>query len=251
MVKVVCPQCNTIINTNFAETNGDSKWVMCPKCGNSFRYFRADTTLKGAIKNGIPWESRMEIGFWPAIFYTIQSALFSPKKMYGSMSIKDGLMGPLIFGLLIGSIGNMLSFFYDFLFSMLGFENSFGGAKLFFNSPVRYVYLLLLSPVLVIIELFISSFIAHVLLIMVRGNKNNFKATFKVFAYSQAAMIWSIVPFIGSTMGKLWMAVIQIIGLKMVHDISYKRIIIALIIPFVLIVTAFLLLLIFFGIIIT
>jgi hypothetical protein len=250
MVKVACPQCNNIININFAETNGDSLWVMCPKCGNSFRYLRADNALKDAIKNGIPWESRMEIGFWPAIFDTIKSAVFSPKKMYGSMSIKGGMMGPLIFGLLIGSIGNMLSFFYDFLFSMLGFEDSFGGAKIFFNSPVRYVYLLFLSPALVMIEIFISSFIAHVLLIMVRGNKNNYRATFKVFAYSQAAMIWSIVPFIGSTMGKLWMAVIQIIGLKMVHNISYKRIIIALIIPFVFIVTAFLLLLLFFGIII-
>lgn len=251
MIKVTCPQCNTIIHIDSGDTHGDSIWVMCPKCGNSFKYSIADEALDDKTQKAIPWENRMELGFWPALFYTIKSAILSPKKMYSSMSIKDEMIGAFVFALLVGSIGNMLAFFYDLILFTLGFGNSLGGTEIFSNSPATYAYLLILSPLIVISELILSSFIAHALLIMVRGNKNNFRATFKVFAYSQAAMIWSIVPFIGSTMGRLWMTIIQVIGIKTVHNISYKRIIIALAIPFVLIATGFLLLLVFFGIIIT
>lgn len=251
MAKVNCPQCNYSVNVNLEETNDDPIWIMCPKCGNSFRYLRPDEGIKSEPRYGTPWERRMELGLWQGILHTVKSTMFSPKKMYGSMPVKGGLMEPLTFGLLIGSIGSMLSFFYDFLFSVFGFENSLGGIGILFNSPVSYLYFIFLSPLLVIIELFLSSFIAHLLLIIARGGKNKFEATFRVFAYSQAAMICSIVPFIGSAVAKLWMTVIQIIGLKEAHGISYTRIIIALMIPFLLIVIAFGLLLFFLKIIIT
>lgn len=251
MAKVSCPQCNYSVNVNLKETNDNALWVMCPTCGNSFRYLIPDEDIKSEPRYGTPWERLMEIGLWQGIFHTIKSTMFSPKKMYSTMPVKGGLMEPLTFGLLIGSIGSMLSFFYDFLFSIFGFENFLEGIGIVFNSPVRYLYFIFLSPLLVILELFISSFIAHLLLIITRGGKNKFEATFRVFAYSQGAMIWSIVPFIGSTVAKVWMTVIQIIGLKEAHEISYTRIIIALIIPFLLIVIAFSVVLFFLKIILT
>lgn len=251
MAKVNCPQCNYSVNVDLEQTNDDPIWIMCPTCGNSFKYSRPDKDIKSEQRYGTPWERRMELGLWQGIFHTVKSTMFSPKKMYSAMPVKGGLMEPLTFGLLIGSIGSMLSFFYDFLFSTFGFKNSLEGIGILFNSPVNYLYFIFLSPLLVIIELFLSSFIAHLLLVIMRGNKNKFEATFRVFAYSQAAMICCIIPFIGSTVAKLWMTVVQITGLKEAHGISYTRIIIALMIPFLFIVIAFGLLLFFLKIIIT
>ena len=69
---------------------------------------------------------------------------------------------------------------------------------------------------------------------MVRGGRKGFEATFRVVAYSQATRVWSIIPFIGSPIGWVWRTVVQIIGLKEVHQISYVRIIVAFLIPLAL-----------------
>ncbi|MEA3359242.1 MAG: hypothetical protein U9R17_07550, partial [Thermodesulfobacteriota bacterium] len=124
MAKVNCPQCNYSVNINLEQTNDDPIWIMCPKCGNSFRYLKPDEDIKSEQRYGTPWEKRMELGLWQGIFHTVKSTMFSPKKMYSAMPVKGGLMEPLTFALLIGSIGSMLSFFYDFLFSIFGIKNS-------------------------------------------------------------------------------------------------------------------------------
>lgn len=72
------------------------------------------------------------------------------------------------------------------------------------------------------------------LLLLVRGAKNGFEATFRVVAYSQATRLWSTIPFIGSPIGWIWRAIVQIIGLKEAHEISYVRIVVAFLIPLAL-----------------
>jgi hypothetical protein len=69
---------------------------------------------------------------------------------------------------------------------------------------------------------------------MVRGGRKGFEVTFRVVAYSQATRVWSIIPFIGSPIGWVWRTVVQIIGLKEVHQISYVRITVAFLIPLAL-----------------
>ena len=50
-------------------------------------------------------------------------------------------------------------------------------------------------------------------------------------AYSQATRIWSIVPLIGSPIGWVWRSIVQIIGLREIHETSYFRVILAFVIP--------------------
>ena len=74
----------------------------------------------------------------------------------------------------------------------------------------------------------------HLLLCLVKGNTHGFEATFRVIAYSQAAQVWGIIPVVGSFIGWFWRAVIQVIGLKETHQISYGKIFFAFLIPFIL-----------------
>jgi hypothetical protein len=68
---------------------------------------------------------------------------------------------------------------------------------------------------------------------MVRGADNGFEATFRVVAYSQAAQVLGIIPFVGGWIGWIWQLIIQIIGFREIHETSYLRVILAFVIPLV------------------
>ena len=82
------------------------------------------------------------------------------------------------------------------------------------------------------------------------GGKNGFEATFRVISYSQAIQVVGVIPFIGGLLGGLWVLVVQVIGIREIHETSYLRVIVAFLIPLALIfliVMAGVLLFIVFG----
>jgi len=79
---------------------------------------------------------------------------------------------------------------------------------------------------------------------VVKGANNGFEASFRVTAYSQAALLWGLIPFAGGFIGGIWSLVVQIIGFREAHEISYLKVIIALLLalafPVVLLVVVLL-----------
>ncbi len=173
----------------------------------------------------------MQVGVWAGIKQTIKSVIFSPRGMFSAMAVSGGWREPLAFGLLVGSISTMFAFFWEFVTATSGLLNpSWGGVRVV-SSPLIFLSLIFLSPLLVAINLLVSSVFMHILLVLVRGGKNGFEATLRVVAYSQATKLWSILPFIGSLIGLVWRIIVQIIGLKEAHEIGYWRIFLAFLIP--------------------
>jgi hypothetical protein len=56
-----------------------------------------------------------------------------------------------------------------------------------------------------------------------------------VVSYSQAAQIWALIPVLGGLVAGIWQLIVQIIGLREIHETSYLRVIIAFMIPVALI----------------
>ncbi|MEJ2726666.1 MAG: hypothetical protein P8175_18935, partial [Deltaproteobacteria bacterium] len=56
--------------------------------------------------------------------------------------------------------------------------------------------------------------------------------TFRVAAYSQAAQLWGLIPFVGGFVGGIWFLAVQIIGLREVHEVSYLKVILSLLFTF-------------------
>ena len=231
MVQITCPQCNYSKNIPLERIPLGIRWVSCPNCRNRFEYLKKEEDVKTEKRHPTPWERDFQLGPWRGVKQTIKSVIFSPKKMFSTMPVRYGFREPLAFGLLIGSISSMFGFFWEFMIATSGFIKPFGVISVSFSSPIIFLSLIFLSPLLVIIDLFISSFIIHILLLLVRGGKNRFEATFRVVAYSQATRILSILPFIGSPIGWIWRSIVQVIGLKEAHETSYLRIIVAFSIP--------------------
>ena len=235
MIKITCPHCNYSKITPLKKIPSGIHWARCPQCGNRFEFQKTQGVEKSEKCRATPWESRLQFGIWKGIRETIISVNFSPKRMFSTMTVRGGLTEPLAFGLLIGALGSMFGFFWKFMTATSGVLEPLRGILTSINSPLFFIILSVLSPLLVTANLFISSFIIHLLLVLVSGSKNGFEATFRVVAYSQAAKIWSVIPFIGGPLGWIWKAVVQIIGLKEAHGITYARIVVAISVPFILV----------------
>ena len=231
MVEITCPQCNYTKSIPLEKIPPGARWIKCPQCGNRFEYLKKEEERETEKRSATPWERHLELGLWKGIKQTIKSVLFSPKHMFSAMPVKDGWREPLAFGLLVGSISSMCAFFWEFLMANSGLLKPFGGVSISLSLPIIFLIFIFLSPLLVSISIFISSLIIHFLLLLVRAGNNRFEATLRVMAYSQATRIWSIVPLIGSPIGWVWRSIVQIIGLREIHETSYFRVILAFVIP--------------------
>jgi hypothetical protein len=147
----------------------------------------------------------------------------------------------MAFGLLFGSLGSMFGFFWKFLIAtsgilgiegILGIGDSIGAAGLGPFAPAAlFVAAMALVPLFVMAGMFIHAAILHLLLLLVRGGNSGFQGTFRVIAYSQAAQVWGVIPFVGGWIGGVWQLIVQAIGLREIHETSYVRIFLAFLIP--------------------
>ena len=187
------------------------------------------------VRKAPPWEDRSGPGTWQGIYQTFKAVLFSPERLFGTMTVKGGIREPLAFGLLFGSVGTMLGFFWNFLIMSASLTDIGYGLFGEFTLSLIFLGIIIISPIFVIIKIFISSWILHLSLLTVRGGKNGFEASFRVISYSQATQVLDFVPLIGGFIGFLWILIVQIIGLREIHETSYLRVIIAFLIPLALI----------------
>lgn len=140
------------------------------------------------------------------------------------MERKEGLKEPLAFGLLFGSIGNMLAIFWQFL---AAYQKILSLSEGFLNQGflnLAFIGLLVVTPLFVVLDIFITGGIIHLLLIILRADKGGFEGSFRVIAYSQAAKLFSFIPFLGELAGWLWNLIIVIIGIRNTHGASYSKI---------------------------
>jgi len=251
-VELVCPFCGFSKKTSEQMIPDRARWAICPRCRRKFEISvprrepgstAGDIPRNGGLheigqgsemgseRKGAPWENRSGIGFVGGISRTLKEVLFSPAAFFRGLTFREGLGEPLAFGLLAGAVGNMFGLFWPVMMVSGGFF-PFGGAVLGQLSPgLIFLILVVAVPVCVTLSMLIYSGILHLLLLMVRGGKNGFEATFRVVAYSQAAQVWELVPVVGSWIGGVWRIVVQVVGLREMHGVSYLRIIVAFLLP--------------------
>ncbi len=243
MVELTCPNCRFSAKISDDKIPTGAKWVNCPRCRHRFELLPGTTTMHF---NQVPystdpkpftgrmlsaWENRQEWGLLQGMYNTFIAVLFSPEKFFRRMTFRAGLKEPFAFGLLFGSIGSMFEFFWQFL--LASGKSPFYVQRLLEHFPLNLLFfgLLILSPLIVTIMMFISGGIVHLCLLAVRGGKNGFEGTFRVIAFSQATNFLGIIPFLGGLIGSVWQLVVLIMGLREIHEISYLRVFLAVLLP--------------------
>src|SRR3989440_8791732 len=187
-----------------------------------------------APRGGLPWDARATKGLFSAFIETLQMVLTRPTEAFTAMSREGGLGGPLLYAVIGGSFGTVFAFIYNFAFRSLNmfpsrhnaFENMIGGVGL--------IFLLIFSPLLVVIGTFIGSAILHLCLMIVGVAKQAYETTFRVVCYGGGSVNpLLVIPFCGGLIVLIWKIVLYTIGLSRAHETDTGRALIAVLLPLI------------------
>ncbi len=188
----------------------------------------------GGERARTPWEDRETLGFFGGLLKTLNESLFHPSEFFKKMTVTGGLTDPLLYALIVGMVGMMSSYFWQIVLKstmqdmLPGMQVS---AEQHMIQNIGMAVLAFLSPFLIIIGLFIAAGILHLCLMMVKGARSGFEATFRVVAYGYSANIFLLIPFCGGLLYGVWAVILYIIGLKEAHETSGGRAAVAVFLP--------------------
>ena len=237
-VDISCPKCGYSKQLAEDRIPPGVRWATCPRCKERFDFTLGWTGAKRRGRIPPPWERRAETGLRDGIYQTAKQATFSPRAFFRHTAVEGGLRDPLAFGILFGSIGLMLELFWQLLAGegslseiQMDLVADYGTSLVFLGSAI-------LCPLAATAMICVTSLLVHLLLSVVGGGKNGFEATFRAVCYSQATQFWAVIPYVGGFVATFWLVVVQLIGIREMHGVSYARVVIAFLIPAVVVVAA-------------
>jgi hypothetical protein len=191
------------------------------------------TSETAATRSGLPWEHRQERGFANAFIETLAMVLTKPDQAFRTMKTEGGLAEPLIYALIGGCVGGIVSLLLSLGLQSMGL---FAGQRDTFAAlagiGVGSIALIVLVPVFIVIVLFIGAAIVHLCLMIVGGANKSFETTFRVLAFSHGSTgPLQIIPVCGGLIAGVWALIVNCIGLARAHETSTGRATLAVLLP--------------------
>lgn len=185
---------------------------------------------------GLPWD-RARTG--SALIETAKGLITAPARAYAEMREKGDYVSPILFALILGTLGVIVGQIWQLLFgaSMLqllppDMQGPF--AESMAPNVVGVVISIALAPLVIPIVLFILSGIFHLFLTLVGGTKDStagFEGTVRAVAYASVSNLAQVIPIAGGVIGGFWAIVLYIIGLAQVHHTTTGKAALAVLLP--------------------
>ncbi|MFN2507877.1 MAG: YIP1 family protein [Chthoniobacterales bacterium] len=243
-------QTGEFIGTDLGWTEGMTSWR--PSC-SELESFRTETpppptaaappvgsTLATAPapapdRAGLPWDNRETSGFLNALFETIAMVLTRPSEAFRVMKRDGGFADPLLYVLILGMLGAVVSFGFSAMMQSLGFMGSReDGMAALLGLGFSSIFVLVLMPVILIVGTFIGAAITHVCLMILGGANQSYETTLRVLSYSSgSASVFQLVPLCGGVIAGVWSIVLNCIGLSRAHETDTWRAVVAVLLPMV------------------
>jgi hypothetical protein len=187
--------------------------------------------------SGLPWENRQQIGLVKAWLDTVSLLIAKPGDAFAMMRPEGGLMDPLLFGLIGGCAGSVVSILFQGLMqSIPGFHS--GNDLSHFFGLGHWAFIIIyavISPFLVVMGLFIGGAILHVCLMLVGGANRSFETTFRVVCFAGgAANLFSMIPMCGGFIAGIYQIVLNCIGLTRAHPTTTGKALMAIFLPLII-----------------
>jgi hypothetical protein len=184
-------------------------------------------------RTGLPWDEREQKGWFNAFIETLQMVLTRPDFAFRAMKVEGGLGGPIIYALIGGCAGGLVSFLFSLGLQSLGL--SFGrrnSLTMLTGMGVGSAVFIVLLPVLIVLGLFIGGAIVHLCLMIVGGANKTFETTLRVLAFTQGSTgPLQMVPICGGIIAAVWALVLNCIGLARAHETETGRAVLAIFLP--------------------
>jgi hypothetical protein len=189
-----------------------------------------------SARDGLPWERRQECGFVNAFIETMAMVLTRPAEAFSVMKREGSFGEPLIYALIGGCVGGIVSFLFSLGFQSLGLftDRHNNGLAAMAGMGIGSAMIILL-PLFIVIFLFIWSALAHLCLIIFGGANQPFETTFRVFAFTQgSAGPLQIIPLCGGLISLVWAIVCNCIGLARAQETDTGRAVLAVFSPLII-----------------
>jgi hypothetical protein len=208
----------------------------------------APTSTTVAGRTGLPWEHRQERGFFNAFIETLTMVLTRPAEAFSVMKREGGLGEPLIYALIGGCLGGIVSALFSLGFQSIGlFADKNNSLAAMTGMGIGFVAIILV-PLVIVIVLFIWSGLAHLCLMIFGGANQSFETTFRVFAFTQGSTgPLQIIPLCGGLISFVWMLVCSCIGLARAQETDTGRAVLAVSSPLIVCCGGILVILFMFG----
>ena len=183
----------------------------------------------------VKFYQRQERGFFNAFIETLVMVLTKPGEAFTAMKREGGLGEPLIYALIGGCVGGLVSFLFSLGLQSFGFfadrHNTFAAMA---GMGIGSVMFVVLIPLFIIIILFIGSAIVHLCLMIVGGANQSFETTFRVLAFSYGSTgPLQMIPICGGAIAGVWALVCNCIGLARAHETDTGRAVLAVLLPLI------------------
>jgi hypothetical protein len=184
-----------------------------------------------AAADSFPWPPPEGESIITAFVETWKGASLTPSRFFGAMPATGSVRTALLYYLPLGIVVSGANLLWALTIwgtdadreTVLG-EMPLGGAM---NPLLEF----LLSPVILLLSLFIAAAVTHGLLKLLGGANRSLGFTTRIFAYAYSPQVLAIVPVVGTVMGFVWMVVVAIVGLRVGHRASLGRVLAAVLIP--------------------
>ena len=195
----------------------------------------AATSEPAEPRGGLPWERREERGLVNAFIETLVMVLTKPGEAFAAMKREGGLGEPLIYALIGGCVGGVVSFLFSLGLQSIGFfadrQSTFAAMA---GMGIGSAVFLVLLPLFIVIGLFIGGAIVHLCLMIVGGANQSFETTFRVLAFSHGSTgPLQMIPICGGVIAGVWALVCSCIGLARAHETDTGRAVLAVFLPLI------------------
>ncbi|THB68768.1 MAG: hypothetical protein D6E12_05860, partial [Desulfovibrio sp.] len=172
-------------------------------------------------------------GFFPGVYRTVLSVMFSPASFFRNTTLLAPAKRPKAFYLLFYICRAMIAFVWASFLSALEFE-AMGLEDYTFPLPdpmalgYGLILLMLLLPVIAWLQLHITTGILHLFLRVFQAAPRGFNATLRVTSYAIAPSVVFVFPVFGPYIAFFWSLPVIVMGCRNVHRVSYARTLCAL-----------------------
>ena len=240
---ITCPRCQLTAHLSDARLR-NAAFPVCPRCKTTIPFLPPEAPPAPAEASPrpedgrLPWETRSSALDLGALWRTTRDILFRPGAAFSSVSYEAGKRSCLLYALIFGSIGQILGIYWLTVAGILG--NTIEAGTL--ENTIWFAGAALLTPLFLLVSLYIAAGLAHVFLNVLRGARRPFSATFQVSAYVTGATSLvnlfplNLIPVAGSMIIPIWALVLNSIGLARAHQTSTIKALFALLLPLIILV---------------
>ena len=178
---------------------------------------------------------------------TVRGVVLEPTAFFRGIERRGSVKNPVVFALvcsvlpvLVGAVATVLYVLVTgeapsrWLFgSFFGTPGQLSGAEAtdVGRQLVQLVFLILLSPVLALLGLYIGAALMHVLVwIFVRPENAGFERTLRVYAYATVTALVSWVPLVG-WLASVYGLYLTLIGLRELHSTTTGKVVAVMVVP--------------------